>query len=168
MYLTRAHKCLWFWTFMDWFVSFPLISSHRWDRIGSSRSYSWMPCSQIFPVKVQHFWDIRYLRFGCLTYSCESLFYYFCVLLIASLGCIGLTLRTRELGAALEAWPAGLYGLVWSYVYSVAVRLACSSIILWHNYKYAGIKFSLPFDLRNNSRKFHAIDFLAFFSYQEY
>uniref|UniRef100_A0A453EGZ2 Sodium/metabolite cotransporter BASS4, chloroplastic n=1 Tax=Aegilops tauschii subsp. strangulata TaxID=200361 RepID=A0A453EGZ2_AEGTS len=44
-----------------------------------------MPCSQIFPVKIQHIWDIRYLR--------------------------GLTLRTKELGAALQAWPAGLFGL---------------------------------------------------------
>lgn len=44
---------------------------------------------------------------GCLAHKCSlSKYSTFGIFLIS-----GLTLRTEELGAALEAWPAGLYGI---------------------------------------------------------
>lgn len=34
------------------------------------------------------------------------------VLMIISPPCLGLTLRSGEIGAAAEAWPVGVFGLV--------------------------------------------------------
>ncbi|CAO2046007.1 unnamed protein product [Urochloa humidicola] len=45
---------------------------------------------------------------GCLAHKCSLAKYSTFGIFVIS----GLTLRTEELGAAVEAWPAGLYGLV--------------------------------------------------------
>ena len=57
------------WTNFSWIINNYLSyhSSNRWDCFGPTGSNSWMPCSRILPVKIQHFWDIPYLRFGFLT-----------------------------------------------------------------------------------------------------
>ena len=51
--------------FIDYYLSY--LSSNWWDDFGTPGSNSWLPCSQIFPVKIQHFWDIHYIRFGFFT-----------------------------------------------------------------------------------------------------
>lgn len=81
--------------------------------------------------------------------------------------CIGLTLRTKELGAALEAWPAGLFGLVWSSFCSITIVPVWSSTILICKCIYAENSSCLlhcdPAVQDRVAYHIHAIDYSIYF-----